>query len=396
MKGLSTPPSALSVRRKALSVDNNVLRTSIARLANGRLSKRAAQALAFKVGSPISSGRSGPYDTCRILSVLLADVHRIPSGNAPQAALASKGSRMSAFWRTLLRRLDDQLLSRLSDPTEAKAWLNQVEQSDTGFTLCASVAVDLLSGAVTPETYATVFGALRATGDSYADFAAALAATPDRPTYWCACLHRSEVLRGNHHYVRVLSLRGFIDYYLKTTFSLNSFGSDLNTVRRALFSDRASKFSLGKIRSWWTGGTPVVWTTSSRSLSDLTQAMRPDDRATKINDALALGYRAGEELVAVHYPPGADKTVSFVQPTVLDSKWNSPGFYLSYRRHDGWGRTQSCSGHKDQMPERVHGHFKNLTEEYWVEYIGSIETQRLDRAKLRREARRRLEELLQS
>jgi hypothetical protein len=73
-------------------------------------------------------------------------------------------------------------------------------------------------------------------------------------------------------------------------------------------------------------------------------------------------------LVGVYYPQGY-QVGSAKQPTTLDG-FQLGSYFLSYGKHDGWGRTRSCSGTLPPQRERVHAPFGPLSDDFTGREIG--------------------------
>jgi hypothetical protein len=289
-------------------------------------------------------------------------------------------------WKAVADYLKREVVARMAEPALGEAWIRALAANLDGRLLGVSLAIDIRSGSLEGRTFAGVLDRLDASQqEARSGFAVALGRTPRRNDLLCQSAYRASSKDFKCRYLRVLSLEDFIVYYAGPTFGYTLDSDDVRQVREAFFLK--SKRTLEDIDRWWAGSLPVVWVTSQPHLARFMKSYPRALRATTLNDALGLGRPKGTELVMIHYPSGFDASVACAQPTTLDSAWTSPGsYYLSAQSRDAWGRTASCSGRAPAMRERVHSHFKNLTDAYYGTYVGVVTKVTTKRSHLLHEA----------
>lgn len=295
------------------------------------------------------------------------------------------------------RRTLEVVIERMTNPGHGLEWLSRLEKADCGDgrRLGYCIAIDVESGAIAPEDYANVLEGMdnRVTCPRKA-FGEALARHPRRKDLVCASRLRRT---GTERYVRILSMREFITFYKKDR-SLAP--DDVAAVREEYFSEHVPK-DLSDIRECWGGTNGLVWVMSRDEYDGLASIYTGDALASLLNDRLGLGKEQskgdndGRDLVGVRYPDHSPGTAS--QPTALDAYWIAFGwYYVSYKEHDGWGRTVSCSGDYEPLRERVHLELERLTADYLGFPIGRILYRRRDRLRLLAYADSTLESILAS
>lgn len=300
-------------------------------------------------------------------------------------------------WKPVKDFLRREILKDLDDPTAGEEWLARLAHSPNGDVLASCIVIDVASGALRKDTVIDVLNhADLMIADARMAFHAALVNHDAYLNLICSSCFHSSPLPKDDTYVRVISLQVFMDNYIVPEFGpafVSTVKADREAVKRTFFDTGA--FKLGSIRSWWTGSHPLVWITSLNTLVDVLDGEAEEDVATVINDYLGLGYPEGVDLLWVQYPSQFDCSIGVAQPTTLDVPWKAPsGFYISYPRKDGWGRAQSCSGTRPNAYERVHSHFKNLTDSYVAELKGCTKSMKLSRGKLILEANKRVKRAL--
>jgi hypothetical protein len=245
-------------------------------------------------------------------------------------------------------------------------WLNKLEKSDELRTLGVSVAIDLQSGALQAKDVAGLFDQMgRGTESPALAFANVLDQEPHSERLLCCSPFPTPPGdKAPCLYVRVIEMLSFFTYYLQPTY-LYSYGpADRAQVYAAFLRDGLNMENLADIDVVWTGDRGRVWVLPQTHFEEI-MAKNPGNAATVLNDALGLGYDYGggpagsPEFVAVFYPETFTHRCS--QPTSADAQWRHRGFYLSNGKDDAWGRTHSCSGVYDPVPERVHSGIPNFS-----------------------------------
>lgn len=280
----------------------------------------------------------------------------------------------------------------------AQIWIERMEveeNSTEGWRLGVCLAIDLESGALDPETVETILNVVDPNEtDARKAFGNALSGHSEHDRFVCSSSLKASPLPQSDRYLRVFTIRNFMKFHVNPNNPHVFDPADVEDVRTSYFDDGATS-DLMDIESSWTGGNGIVWVMSYNDYLELTRGKSREERGTSINDALGLNYgpsqatNDGNELVAVKYPPKFDTTC--LQPTTLDADWRKDdGFYLSYIKEDGWGRTQSCSGSEAPIRERVHKGLDGLSAEYVGLTVGPIRRITPNRAELRSEAFRRV------
>jgi hypothetical protein len=289
------------------------------------------------------------------------------------------GCHSPAPWRDVENLLTDALVQLLPDPSVTKQWLEALGRSPHGSLLAACIAIDILSGAVAPTTFTSILTHLDpAEPDPLMAFNGALRACPHARELLCASQLPAATLSPPANYVRLLTLREFVTFYLASTHSLSSLDpADLAHARKHFLL--APQLSLSNVRRTWRGSAELVWVTRSDAIERLRATASNPDLPTNLNDAFCLGRDPGEELLAVHYPPGFDAVIRTLPPTTLDANWMTRSLaFLSGPDSEGWGQTHCASGLYKPQPERVHSSFKGLTDNYHAVYIGPVKAVPLD------------------
>jgi hypothetical protein len=301
-------------------------------------------------------------------------------------------------WVDAAQVLHRELPPHVTDPTVCARWIRELANSSDGCLLGLCIAIDLLSGAVTPQRFGEVVSLVETSfTDPRSAFARAIAAHRNPDLFSCSSRIRSDPLLGPDRYVRILTLRDFVTYYAGPTYGFTLDAADIAEVKRIFGRAGAS---LEDIDQWWSGGNGVVWVGSWADATDVISADKAK-AATLLNDRFGLGRSPSSgpgaaDFVAVLYPHSFDRITKCRQPTTFDTSWAYAGtFFVSAPGH-GWGLTQSCSGKRLGLRERVHGPFRSLTEAYSIEFIGESEHLSTDRAALLQEAGGRFRKVLGS
>ena len=304
-------------------------------------------------------------------------------------------------WDQVRQVLLEEIIVLMRDPAKGREWLNQLEYCEDGKRLGACIVIDTLSGAMKSKAFADILeGIDLLIGDSRRAFGAVAGDPPD-PALICASCFEGDDLDAPDAYARVVELGGFIDYYVGPVYHRSSLDpEDVNDVRADFFMDGTNE-NWPDLNVEWSGRFGRVFVSSRRELDQLLLGVPENERGTMVNDALGLGFEAGvgpdgkAELVAVQYPTSV--ALRAYQPTTFDVPWLDPGgYYISFGNVDRWGRTQSCSGTKPQVRERVHKGFGDSLSHYQGLYIGVSLSVLDDQATLLRESFRRVTELLAS
>jgi|ERR1035438_4148121 hypothetical protein len=288
------------------------------------------------------------------------------------------------------------LASGKSDSVHVRAWINRLAICEDGERLAACLAIDLAGGSLETAEVGSMLESLDTTiADARHAFAAVLSKLKlDSGTdFSCAARFPPRTLEADDTYVNVLNINKFITCYAGPANGYTTSPDSVAEVKRRYFSTPFSH--LDDIDLWWAGKAGIVWVTSFKDLNNLLKITPDPDRATCTTDALGItrpwSLGAGDEyfLVAVRYDPAFDSNECF-QPTTLDAYWAHPGgFYLSYGKDDGWGRTCSISGAPKPLKERVHlPHLPHsgLTSNFVAFPLGNVTEIKVDRKALLQEA----------
>lgn len=274
-------------------------------------------------------------------------------------------------WQQIREYLEEAVIDHMDRPEVGREWLAQLETSPDGPRLAICMVIDLTHKAVDPKLFTTVLNALEWPSDDAREaFETAMA--PHLHDVIAASRHTALPMDGGDRYVRVLTVRDMLTYYL---------------AHRYLVLDRADTTEflkhvpdgtpLGEVSAEWRGRRPLVWVGSYEAVRTvMKKAESRDQGATHVADALGLSpdpaCDSPEQMVlGVVYPPGFSDA-ECRQPTTFDATWKEPGgLYLSWPREDGWGRTWSVSGTAaDRLKERVHRMLQGLTDEFTTELLG--------------------------
>jgi hypothetical protein len=283
------------------------------------------------------------------------------------------------------------------DSSAGTAWVDQLPSAADGDLLGVCLAIDLISGATKPETVAQIVDDVRdEDGDARSKFYQAV----NRCVPSVRCQSRLTLSTPDAvSYMRIIELGDFILYYLRPVYPYTTDPADVATVRR-LFLRRTPR-PLGDITNPWSGRHQIVWVIPEQEVqAALTRSVTGNDAAVELADRLGLALNGGVgpgnalELIAVTYPTSfeSDHGIQCHQPTTFDANWSAPGtLYVSHGRNDGWGRTRSCSGTRQQMPERVHSELPRLTDGFSLTPIGVAPPPSTDRSAILDEACHRLD-----
>lgn len=273
-------------------------------------------------------------------------------------------------WEEIRNFLTNQITKR-----RFNLWLQDLEQTADGRVLGASIAIDLLSGALELNELAAVFDDLDNNTTPVRAFARVLDQEPHNSRLICCSPFPEPPDDATPHlYVRILEMDSFLSYYAQPTYYYSSAPDDRAEVYELFLKDhdkfrdgQVVKFNdLADIDRTWSGDRGRVWVLALSDFEKI-RAEHLSNLATVLNDALGLGYRAGggpsgnPDFVAVYYPEFFVEKCK--QPTSADAQWRRPSFYISNGKGDGWGRTHSCSGMYDPVPERVHGEIVHFSGE---------------------------------
>jgi hypothetical protein len=300
-------------------------------------------------------------------------------------------------WENVEAYLKSNLIPLTRKKWRAKRWLRKLpyDRDRSGELLGINMAIDIASEAILPGVFASIIDRITVPiWSARTAFFRAQVNHPDSDSFVCASQLNSPTLADSNAYLRVLEIEDFAEYYTGPSFVfLPHSPIDIKEVRKRYFS---TKTSLAAIDKWWDGSFGRVWVMSKQEFSSVCAKFPKAEHGTILNDALGIGHSHGggpkgePEMVAVEYPTNFN--VGCKQPTLLDSKWrNKSTWYVSEGNKDGWGTTQSCSGLRDGIRERVHSRFKNLTDEYYTIHIGPADTPGMDVSALISEAYRRFE-----
>lgn len=278
--------------------------------------------------------------------------------------------------------------SRGKQAQSFKSWLRKLEKNPQGRILAASMAIDLVSGALEADDLASVFKDMDpAEEPASVAFAKALDEEPYSSRFVCCSRFPEPPDDATPHlYVRILEMDSFITYYLAPTYGYSQAQDDRVEIYNSFLKEGFDFTKLDDLDVEWTGERGRVWVLPRANFESIIKN-HAADAATVLNDALGLGYSKGggpsgkPEFVAVFYPEKFPEKCR--QPTFADAQWRRRGFYLSNGKDDAWGRTHSCSGLREPVPERVHrGVPKFSGEGFSVNRIGFATPPLMDFEKL--------------
>lgn len=315
-------------------------------------------------------------------------------------------------WDEVKSFLIATLLPLMRNPRKGRRWVDSLSACPDGKQLATSIAIDLRSGSLptlliaklidtirlpsmirrfVANVQAHLFGhfhirrfAFRSPSDPRIAFDLALTAY-GRKELVCSSFHRDSNMDADDHYARVLELADFITYYLRDHhYTLNP--SDIARAK-AIYCTGPHGIPLGHIQEWWTGKHENVWVCSMKEISNLITPLEPGTRGSTLCDALGrhipwgIGPSALPLLMLIRYPKHF--SLPCPQPTSLDASWLAQGtFYISYKKHDAWGRTHTLTPLGTPLRERVHSHFKGLTNDYSISCIGHASPIAVDRTRI--------------
>ncbi len=298
-----------------------------------------------------------------------------------------------ATWADVVRILSF-VFDRMVDPKKGFRWLEQAKLTVHGQRLAVSLAIDVGSEALDSSLAARHFDLLP---EAVADAERGFSSIQDRSCGFASTFSASSP-EGSHPYMRILEFGAFIFYYLQGG------AGTLDEVSvedaRIKYLDRPDGCPLGQITEWWSGSRDTVWITSSADVQSVQSQHTGPDFALALMDALGLtcphgvGTNGDFDLVSVTYPLASP--IRCWQPTTFDSAWTGPGFYISHGKDDNWGRTQSCSGERPCMKERIHKKFEGLTDDFLLRPVGQTGKPPADERKLLDNAYQRLGNVLKT
>jgi hypothetical protein len=264
-------------------------------------------------------------------------------------------------WRYLRLNLD-----ALSEPASRK--LSALPVNLKGKLCATCLAIDLASGALTSKQLLEVFENLE---DKYDDICTSISNTLSRPQYdnlRCCSLLESPPLDIRDGYVTVMEIGTFIKKFVSPNTGDGLSPEEINRVLDLYFDEDGDLSALVKCNL---GESKRLWVLP-RSEYDVLLRRATGESFRVFLDALGLTFKSGfgpmgvPFLIAIFYPSEHDCRAK--QPTSFDVYWaNAHVQFVSFRREDGWGRTQSFSGSRyfddreEGMPrERVHGDSSGL------------------------------------
>jgi hypothetical protein len=306
-------------------------------------------------------------------------------------------------WDELKEYIRMRILPHSRAAGRVSNWIDALQSTIDHSLIASCIGVDLLSGAVEAERFARVLDEVNPSiKDPCTAFDDALDRSPDRSYHVCSSKHPRPPIADGDYYVRVLTIAEFITYYAGPVYGFTLDAADVAEVRRRFLGSASPTTTLEDIDRWWEGSLPSVWVTAESDIKKVITTSGSATEPTALLDALGLPGKAalpGEriEVLTIQYPVGFDRNIPCRQPSTLDTRWQLPvGFYISYKRLDGWGRTQSCTGLIPGIRERVHSHFKGLTSAYCLSSLGFADDPARDRLALQSEAERRVGEIFPS
>ena len=303
------------------------------------------------------------------------------------------------LWSRVKDVLLAELIGEMRNPSVGRTWLDALDEYEDGRRLGICMAIDVLSKAVEPKLLAEVLDAIDVSDAALQNpclaFGQALMHMAEGEAR-CNSRFVAEPLAEDDAYLRVLTIGAFIDYYAGPTWeSVTPDSSGQRRLKNMFFDPALPPVSLGMIKKTWAGANGVIWVTSYKDYEKLTAEQPPEEVGKVLVDMLGMGNTGSGELIGVKYPARFEQ-VRFYQPTTLAAGWTTQGgYYISYREHDRWGRTHSCTGRAGTFRERIHPKFEGgLTSEFSLLVCGTVADLQEDRDRLLVNAFRRIQALL--
>lgn len=268
----------------------------------------------------------------------------------------------STSWVTIESHLRQSLEPHL--PREClDEWASSLLASAAGRVLAASLVIDLRNKRLAPALLSEILRRAKPDGyDPLKTFSESVERDPSYPKgILCACGCDDQPAG----LVRVLDLDSFFKFYVLPSVALPPLSKAQDWARRMLGSPGG--WPLGFVTSAWQGRRPLVWVTRHQSISALGHS---DASATELNDALGLGLEHSTWLLYVSYPEDTGDPMATFQPTALDPKWSKSQHWFISSATTGWGKTQSLSGLRSGLPERVHMFIPGLTDGFRGRLLG--------------------------
>lgn len=266
-----------------------------------------------------------------------------------------------------------------SDSAPTTEWLPRALAHPSGQHLSICLSIEMLARLIEPSDIKQLIASPPADVSSVpAMFSTAVKSYPDLPRLLGAKDPRFAPPKDDS-YVRVLKLSTFVSYCLAPRYSGDSL--DLAEAQEAYFPNSFTELEHGLGLSCvvsWTTSRDIIWVTSYnefwRAIGGSTSKM-----GSVANDGLGLGYvNKGDDkplLIAVKYPQ--DPGISTFRPKVFMADWSGQTTYYLSAVDDpswiGWGRTHSCTGHGQELPERVHNGLSGLTDDFVGGILGPID-----------------------
>jgi hypothetical protein len=303
------------------------------------------------------------------------------------------------MWNRVKDVLLKRVIGKMQNPADGEEWLRALDDSDAGRHLAVCITIDVMSDALDMESLVKVLDTIDFSDTSLQDpcgaFGKALISLARKDKLLCASLFGTDTLDDDDSYLRVLSLVAFIEFYAAPTWQgLTIDEAGQRKFRNMFLTQGLPQPPLGMINVTWGGPNGIIWVMSYKDYEKLTDGMPKNKISPTINDALGINHQVQNFLLGVRYPKGFDSTDCY-QPTSLDASWIKPGsFYISYPKHDNWGRTHSCTGSCSPARERVHMEFEGgLTNGFQLIEIGEVTELQADRDRLLSDAFRRVQAL---
>ncbi len=180
-------------------------------------------------------------------------------------------------------------------------------------------------------------------------------------------------LLDDDQYVRVLTIKDMIDYYLRKPLRLPSltYEAEQEVLDRFFYAPEDSREKLGVVTEIWKGKMMNVWVTSGKDLDFEISKIPELDLANIIRDRLGFSALHAGKLVRIIYPIDFDRAEVYI-PTTLDASTGSL-YYLSAFSGRGWGLSCCLSPTHHGLNERVHKAFDGgLTDEFEMKLLSEI------------------------
>jgi hypothetical protein len=269
--------------------------------------------------------------------------------------------------------------ARVRDPDRFSSWIDDLFNDIYGQVLAVSLYIDITGRRVPDDKIVSLLDTITARPDfdsldARTVFCFALEDESLQQAYpFCHTEGRQSLLQSDR-YVRVMPLKGLIEYYLRGPLKLSQSGESEREVIRNFFSDGAKgkfKERLGIVTSVWRGRTANVWVTTEGALAGAVSAVQSGQNLPDVlRDRLGFIGLSRGWLATITYPAGFD-SVGFYAPTTLDIN-SLCAFYISMSSSDGWGLTCGLKTDTAGLQERVHEPLNGLADDFELDLRGEV------------------------